>query len=305
MGIFRRMTTVLRALRPTAETAPETASAAALLPVKSIRYFAWKAGFRRQEQTTITAIALAESGGNPTARNTNVDGSVDRGLMQINNVWHPEVSDAQADDPLSAMFAAWRISARGTDFSPWSTYESGAYKQFLASAAGNPAVEPLQIVKTVLLRPFNGVVDVTQPFGPTSVQSEPMGYYLPDYAVCYDRGDGITAQRVHCGVDYAMSEGTELIAPADGVVALVGWSPTGFGNRTVIDHGDVLTLYGHQRDISVTQGQDVRRGETIGHSGSTGNSTGPHLHWSVIDGPIWRHYSRTIYLDPARYVYGW
>lgn len=97
---------------------------------------------------TAAAIALAESGGKTNARCYNYRDatgvvrcsptprpdatSVDRGLWQINNVWHPEVSDTQADDPLAATSAAFRISAGFQHFTAWSTYTNGAYKRYLA-----------------------------------------------------------------------------------------------------------------------------------------------------------------------------
>jgi hypothetical protein len=107
--------------------------------VRDARYHAWKAGFRGAGQTTVVAIAMAESGLDPAAINTNTDGSVDRGILQINSRWHPEVTDACAFDPACAFRAAFAISHQGADFSPWSTYQSGAYRAHLAAAAGQQA----------------------------------------------------------------------------------------------------------------------------------------------------------------------
>lgn len=85
----------------------------------------------------VVGIILAESGGNPLARNVNKDGSVDRGLFQINNAAHPDVSDACAYSPLCAWAAARRISKGWTDFSPWTTYRNGEYLKHLPGK--NPA----------------------------------------------------------------------------------------------------------------------------------------------------------------------
>lgn len=87
----------------------------------------------------------------------------------------------------------------------------------------------------------------------------------------------------HTGVDLAAPQGTDIHAAQDGVVIVAEWW-SGYGNTVIIDHGDnVWTLYGHIRSggIKVEKGQQVKKGETIAEVGSTGNSTGPHLHFEV------------------------
>ena len=87
--------------------------------------------------------------------------------------------------------------------------------------------------------------------------------------------------RVHTGVDIDASAGTAIHAAADGVVASAGWMG-GYGNATVIEHaGDLATLYGHQSEILVSEGETVKQGQVIGRVGCTGTCTGPHLHWEV------------------------
>ena len=87
--------------------------------------------------------------------------------------------------------------------------------------------------------------------------------------------------RLHAGVDLGASSGTPIKAAGDGVVVMAG-SNGGYGNFTLIDHGGGLaTGYGHQSSIGVRIGQHVSTGEVIGNVGSTGASTGPHLHWEV------------------------
>jgi murein DD-endopeptidase MepM/ murein hydrolase activator NlpD len=87
--------------------------------------------------------------------------------------------------------------------------------------------------------------------------------------------------RLHAGVDIGVSSGTPIKAAGDGVVIMAGWNG-GYGNFTLIDHGGGLaTGYGHQSRIGVRVGQHVSTGEVIGNVGSTGASTGPHLHWEV------------------------
>jgi len=87
--------------------------------------------------------------------------------------------------------------------------------------------------------------------------------------------------RMHEGVDIGASYGSAIHAAASGTVIYCGWE-SGYGNLTVIDHGgNLATAYGHQSSIAVTCGQQVSQGQVIGYVGSTGHSTGPHLHFEV------------------------
>ena len=85
----------------------------------------------------------------------------------------------------------------------------------------------------------------------------------------------------HRGIDIAAEMGTPIVAAADGVVTAAGWNG-GYGNMVDVDHGSgVVTRYGHASAVAVTVGQQVRRGQVIAYVGSTGRSTGPHLHYEV------------------------
>ena len=87
--------------------------------------------------------------------------------------------------------------------------------------------------------------------------------------------------RFHDGVDLAASAGTPIVAAADGRVIGAGWRG-GYGQRVQIAHaGGIDTLYGHMSRIAAYAGETVRKGEVIGYVGSTGLSTGPHLHFEV------------------------
>lgn len=104
---------------------------------------------------------------------------------------------------------------------------------------------------------------------------------------------GIVKQ--HTGLDIGGAPlGTPVVAALDGVVTYAGWLG-GYGNCVMINHGDgVVTLYGHGNKILTTVGKEVKQGETIMEVGSTGNSTGPHLHFEVrINGE---------YTNPLNYV---
>ena len=87
--------------------------------------------------------------------------------------------------------------------------------------------------------------------------------------------------KFHAGEDIPAGYGADILAAASGTVVTAGWV-SGYGNYTVIDHGGgMMTAYGHQSQILVSVGQTVTQGQLIGKVGSTGNSTGPHLHFEV------------------------
>ena len=95
-------------------------------------------------------------------------------------------------------------------------------------------------------------------------------------------GFGIRWGVLHPGIDIANSTGTPIKAAKSGTVIVAGWNAGGYGNWVIIDHGGGFsTLYGHMSKIRVSQGQSVKQGERIGDMGSTGNSTGPHLHFET------------------------
>ena len=90
--------------------------------------------------------------------------------------------------------------------------------------------------------------------------------------------------RFHKGVDLAAGHGTPIVAAADGRVVSAGWSG-GYGQRVAIAHsGGIQTMYGHMSRIVAAAGTMVRQGQLIGYVGSTGLSTGPHLHYEVLKG---------------------
>lgn len=168
--------------------------------------------------------------------------------------------------------------------------EALAAEQAEASAAAYQSVwEQVQLLgggpaaggDAHLVNPLPGAV-LTQPFGPTTLPFEPAYGGFAHF---------------HTGIDVSTAEGTPVLAAADGVVVLAGFNAGGYGNYVVISHGGGLdTLYGHLDSILVRQGQTVTHGQPIGAEGSTGNSTGAHLHFEVRKGgqPV----------DPAPYLAG-
>ena len=90
----------------------------------------------------------------------------------------------------------------------------------------------------------------------------------------------------HTGIDMSAPRGTAVSAAADGTVEQAGWS-NGYGQLVVIDHGNGYeTYYGHLSRVDVIEGQSVRQGEKVGAVGSSGRSTGPHLHYEVRVGGV-------------------
>ncbi len=108
---------------------------------------------------------------------------------------------------------------------------------------------------------------ISQPFGPTTLVLEPAYAGYPHF---------------HTGIDLVEPFGSPVYAADDGIVALVGSSSSGYGNYVVIAHsGGLDTLYGHLATALVKPGQLVVQGQPVGLEGSTGNSTGPHVHFEL------------------------
>ena len=86
----------------------------------------------------------------------------------------------------------------------------------------------------------------------------------------------------HPGIDIANDMGTPIFATADGIVDYAGWNSGGYGNMVDIEHGNgIMTRYAHASQVLVSSGQSVKRGQIIALMGSTGFSTGPHVHYEV------------------------
>ena len=109
--------------------------------------------------------------------------------------------------------------------------------------------------------------------------------------------------KLHAGTDFAAPAGTPIYAAASGYVQVAGWSSGGYGNYVIIYHGKMSdgnqysTLYGHMRSVATSAGKYVKQGEIIGYVGSTGNSTGNHLHLEV-----WKGGSKANAVNPRSYI---
>lgn len=130
-----------------------------------------------------------------------------------------------------------------------------------AKAGKEPVDEP---VEASLAAPLSEV-SVASPYGN---RVNPMGGY---------------AQEMHTGTDFAGACGTPVLASDTGTVVESGWHPYGGGQRIVLDHGDGLkTTYNHLSSLGTAVGEKIDRAEPIGAVGTTGNSTGCHLHFEVV-----------------------
>lgn len=102
-------------------------------------------------------------------------------------------------------------------------------------------------------------------------------------------------EKMHTGIDFGAAEGTPIYATGDGVIEEAGFN-SGYGNHVIIQHGfGYETQYGHMSRIAATEGQRVKRGQIIGYVGSTGESTGDHLHYEVI--------KNGVKVNPINYFY--
>jgi len=125
---------------------------------------------------------------------------------------------------------------------------------------------------------------ISQPFGPSTFWFEPPYGRFPHF---------------HTGIDTVAPFGTQVLAADDGVVALVGTSSQGYGNYVILAHsGGLDTLYGHLATALVKVGDRVTQGQPVGLEGSTGNSTGAHLHFElrINQAPV----DPTPYLPPGQ-----
>jgi murein DD-endopeptidase MepM/ murein hydrolase activator NlpD len=140
----------------------------------------------------------------------------------------------------------------------------------MAAVGGRPPTSGSQLggrAPDNLAWPLTGRV-MTQPYGCTSFGLEPVAAWCP-------------SGHYHSGVDLAAPAGTPVHAAGSGR-ARVAWNPGGYGRYVIVDHGGgVATLYAHLESASVLTGDDVQAGAEIGSVGSTGLSTGPHLHFEV------------------------
>ena len=139
------------------------------------------------------------------------------------------------------------------------------------------------------------MITYRQPFYGSYPISQEYGVVIP----------GVTYKgRPHSGIDYACPKGTPILASGDGIVAYSDFDSSGYGHLVEIQHPDgKATFYAHLSERHVVKGAKVKQGDVIGISGSTGNSTGPHLHFearkNILD---WRSHQDPITFLPMMSV---
>ncbi len=193
-------------------------------------------------------------------------------------------ANADVAAPLRAAQAA-RPSPQGGDeefnrlFTGWKSADNGTFALPVATPIGAAGATPSYLPRSVSIpsrMPVNNAT-LTSGFG---LRWHPV----------------IGGRRQHKGVDLAAPTGTPIHASADGTVAMAE-RYSGYGLYVQIEHGGSLeTRYGHMSRIAVAEGQYVHKGDVIGYVGSTGRSTGPHLHYEVrVDGAA---------VNPIPYMHG-
>lgn len=157
---------------------------------------------------------------------------------------------ASGDEEFRRLFATWQSSDRAPIAAPGAT-------------TGPSAATPLRIGRTAIpsLNPLASAA-LTSGFG---MRTHPV----------------LGGRRGHKGIDLASPIGTPIRATADGVISRADWFSS-YGLFVSIEHGgDIQTRYGHMSRLNVAAGQAVKKGDIIGYVGTTGRSTGPHLHYEV------------------------
>ncbi|MEL7039640.1 MAG: M23 family metallopeptidase [Cyanobacteria bacterium J06592_8] len=190
------------------------------------------------------------------------------------------VSDGTQQQPLNVQVSARSFPTQSIWLSEEKNSIQGTDFEFDRVAAFKALVTPQKYWNGPFLRPSSGYVSTI--------------YGIRRYY------NGVFAENYyHRGVDYAAGTGSPVVAPAGGRVALVGIESQGFelhGNTVGIDHGQgVTSIFIHLSRIDVKEGDLVKAGQVIGGVGSTGISTGPHLHWGLyvhaqaVDPVPWRY----------------
>ncbi len=190
----------------------------------------------------------------------------------------PVGRNLQIPRPVTGQPFAAPIGADGSvPFLTWMLRQPVDTSPFLALAVGGPFATQTKLKQAAAGRatvPANrpGAIPENWPYGSGSFAWPLTGWLTQGYR--YD----------HRALDIAAPFGTTVSAADRGVVIRAGWNEQGYGLFVIIDHNiDYITLYGHLSEVLVQEGQVVAQGDSIGKVGSTGNSTGPHLHFEIRD----------------------
>lgn len=194
-------------------------------------------------------------------------------------------------------------AAAGISFSRAASGEGRIMYARRDANAGSAAVVTFSTTRPRLIARSVTVGGTTASGGPLAARSSgpvgPLPRFLPVSARLMTSGFGsryhpiLGVQRNHLGVDLAVPSGTPIAATADGVVSFAAWDG-GYGLLVAVDHGGgIQTRYAHMSRIAVSSGQRVHTGDVLGYVGTTGLSTGPHVHYEVrVNGQAVSPFSR-------------
>ena len=192
-------------------------------------------------------------------------------ILPVDGIWY----EVQSDDTLSDIADKYKVKPEDIVNSPLNDLSGGANL-----LAGTKVVIPNGV------KPYVAPVAASSgDYGYSSAAVNPTasGYFLWPTSGSLTQYFGV----YHSGIDIAYANGIPVAASDGGYVAYAGWDNTGYGYMVLINHGNGFsTLYGHLSLYYVDTGQAVGRGQAIGAMGSTGNSTGPHLHFEVRYGGV-------------------
>jgi murein DD-endopeptidase MepM/ murein hydrolase activator NlpD len=240
----------------------------------------------------LNPVTAAESALNATgSTSSSIDSSgpqstsTDRYIKQLRS----DVSDMQAQyAQTSSVLVAQAVSPRSYPLSVANRTDSKNL-QFTGEVAvpidvAAPKTRTFKPVATA--QPYatgsEGYIDnPNDSFSPNGTTETTIGFSWPAAGKLTSRF-GRRWGRMHKGIDIAGPIGTPINAAADGTVIVAGWSSGGYGNLVEVRHIDgTITRYAHNSRLSVSTGQTVRQGQQIAEMGSTGQSTGSHLHFEI------------------------
>lgn len=241
----------------------------------------------------IPTVNVAASGANLDSEATNLaDGTqLAESARQINPEFNPEQHTAALQsaglkpwaEPHARMDEELQHQEATADeaavaVTPVSAEENGKVSVAPLGASNYAPIRPPQLVSPELPTLSSPQAYLPKPSG---YNHELNGYIWPSQGILTS-GYGWRWGRMHKGIDIAADVGTPVVAAAPGVVTYASWNDGGYGNLVEITHSDgSVTVYAHNDRILVQEGQEVEQGEQISEMGSTGFSTGPHLHFEV------------------------
>lgn len=251
-------------------------AAGSLQNVDALQSVAVMAPLLRRQATEETASRIAANLGSSLSAEMTIE---TLSSPPPSNITSLDIS-APTSGAVSASSASASLAPSRLGASPSLTIRPAAPEQVAVAPLGSENYEPLlsSLLKTAVAPELPSLnSDELLPSG----RDRFAGYIWPARGIL-SSGYGWRWGRMHRGIDIAGPVGTPIVAAASGVVVTAGWNSGGFGNLVEIQHPNgSLTLYAHNHRILVRPGERVQQGQIVAEMGSTGRSTGPHLHFEV------------------------